>query len=74
MPNNSQSHKKRANLQDIWRESLHGNWRIFHLPAEGNGAVRRSSRDDFELYSLGPRRNCWRQVAHFQPDGSRQIA
>ena len=50
-----------VNLQDLWRESLHGIWRIFHLPEEGKGAVRRSSRDDFELYRLGPRRNCWRQ-------------
>jgi len=36
-----------VNLRDIWRESLHGIWRIFHLPEEGTGAVRRSSRDDF---------------------------
>ena len=30
------------NLHDIWRESLHGIWHIFHLRERGKGAVRRS--------------------------------
>ena len=36
-----------VNLRDIWRESLHGIWRMFNLPEEGKCAVQRSSLDDF---------------------------
>jgi hypothetical protein len=63
-----------VNLQRIWRESLHGIWRIFHLPEEESALSVAHHRATISSFTAQAPSQPLASGAHTEADGSRQIA